>query len=88
MPDQPEEGEDAAATPADRGVERDHPHVGLRPRAPAEDRHVLRPLLPLQLRVGRRGDVGVGRGRCGTARARWSAPWRRPGGAHRRSVGD
>ena len=58
MSHQPEEGEDAAAAPTDRGVERDHPHVGPRPRTPAEDRHVLRPhLLALQLGVGGRGDV-------------------------------
>ena len=95
MADQPEEGEDAAAAPADGGVERDDPHVGLRPRTPAEDRHVLRPgLRALQLRVSRRGDGGVRRRRCGrTAGARsggsgTSAPWTRPGCADRRSVGD
>ena len=82
MSHQPEEGEDAAAAPTDRGVERDHPHVGLRPRTPAEDRHVLRPhLLALQLGVGGRGDVWVGRGgRGGTAGGR-------PGGGGRGPVG-
>ena len=71
MSHQPEEGEDAAAAPAHRGVERDHPHVGLRPRAAAQDRHVLPPgvLVALQLTVGGWRDVGVRWGSCGrTAR--------------------
>ena len=93
MTDQPEESEDGAAAPADRGVERDHPHVGLRPGAAAQDRHVLRLVLPLSLQggVGRRGDGGVGRGCCGTVRARprtSPAPGHSPGRAERRSVGD
>ena len=72
MSDQPEEGEDGAAAPAHRGVQGDDPHVGLRPRAAAQDRHVFRPhVLGLQLRVGRWRDVGV---RWGSRGWRGSAP--------------
>ena len=93
MSDQPEEGEDGAAAAADRGVERDHPHVGLRPGAAAQDGHVLPLVLPLSLQGGVGGgrDGGVRRGCCGTVRARprtSSASGHSPGGAEWRSVGD